>query len=74
MVDLIDSINEFQTGSMQETEMVSLFQNLIDTGMLTHLPGMFSAIAASLIQAGRCHPPVKPSANDNVELVDVEEA
>lgn len=73
MVNLIDSINEFQTGSMQETEMVSLFQTLIDKGMLAHLPGMFSVIAASLIQAGRCQPPVKPSVNDNVELVDSEE-
>ena len=71
-MSLVDRIEQFQKGSMQETEMVSLFQTLIDKGMLAHLPGMFSVIAASLIQAGRCRPPVKPSVND-IELVDSEE-
>ena len=70
--NLIDSINEFEAGSMQETEMVSLFQTLIDTGIVWHLQGMYGVIAARLIQDGRCHPPVKPT-NDNIELVDIEE-
>ena len=70
-MSLVDRIEQFQKGSMQETEMVSLFQTLIDKGMLAHLPGMFSVIAASLIQAGRCQPPVKPT--NDIELVDIEE-
>ena len=55
MYDNIDRIMAYETGELEEHEIVNLFQDLIDAGLVWQLQGSYGRQATALIQAGLCH-------------------
>lgn len=47
---------DWEAGSLSEEEEASLFQDLIDEGIVWQLQGCYGRRAAALINAGVCHP------------------
>lgn len=54
MLNLTDSIIDFEQGNLDEDATIALFQALIDNGMAWTLQGSYGRTAASLIEAGLC--------------------
>ena len=54
--DLTDKITRYEAGELSETEVIALFQELIDTGLAWELQGQYGRIATALIQFGACEP------------------
>ena len=54
--DLTDKIIKYEAGELNETEVIALFQELIDTGIAWELQGHYGRIATALIQFGACEP------------------
>ena len=54
MDDLVGKIIDFESGLMDQEEVISFFQELIDTGMAWTLQGSYGRTAAALIKAGYC--------------------
>lgn len=52
---IFDKIIAYENGDLFEDEMIDLFQELIDTGMLWQLQGHYGRMAMRLINAGLCH-------------------
>jgi hypothetical protein len=50
----IDKIIAYEQGELDEDETVSLFQELIDSGLAWQLQGHYGRTAARLIDAGLC--------------------
>lgn len=50
----IDAIIAFENGALDEDETISLFQDLIDSGMVWKLQGFYGRTARDLIDAGLC--------------------
>jgi hypothetical protein len=48
----IDKIIAFEQGDLDEDEVVDLFQDLIDTGLVWQLQGSYGRTAAYLISVG----------------------
>ena len=48
-------IIEFEEGTLEEDEVVELFQDLIDSGLAWKLQGFYGRTAANLIENGYCH-------------------
>lgn len=55
MID-IDTLMAYEAGELDEDEMVSFFQGLVDTGMAWQLQGHYGRTAHALIEAGLVHP------------------
>jgi hypothetical protein len=55
MSDVEDQIIRYENGEMNEEEITSFFQGLIDGGVLPSLQGHFSRKAMVLITKGACH-------------------
>jgi len=56
MSDLVDKIIAWETGEMtDEVEVISFFQELIDTGKAWTLQGSYGNMAVALIEQGHCH-------------------
>lgn len=53
--DQVGQIIAFEQGELGDDEIVELFQNLIDTGLVWKLQGSYGRTAHSLIEAGHCH-------------------
>lgn len=51
----IYKIIRFENGDMDQDELVSFFQGLIDSGDAWTLQGFYGRTAVSLIEAGLCH-------------------
>jgi hypothetical protein len=56
---LVDQINEWESGGMDENEEVEFFQYLIDNGLAWTLQGCYGRRARQLIQDGLCELPQK---------------
>lgn len=52
MINYIDKIIAYESGEMDEDEMIEFFQELVSTGDINHLQGSYSRQAQSLIDAG----------------------
>ena len=51
----VSKIIAYENGGMSEEEVISLFQELIDTGLAWKLQGHYGRIAKSLIESGDCN-------------------
>jgi hypothetical protein len=52
---LVDDIIKYENGQLSETEVIALFQKLIDSGMAWTLQGHYGRTARDLILGGLCH-------------------
>lgn len=52
---LSDSMDEWESGTMGESQTAELFQELIDTRMVWNLKGQYGREAMLLIKEGLCH-------------------
>ncbi len=52
MSNLVDDIIAYESGEMEEDEMIALFQRLVDDGTAWTLQGHYGRTAAALIEAG----------------------
>jgi len=50
----IDFIIRFENGEAEEEEVITEFQNMINSGIVWQLQGFYGRIAANLIEAGLC--------------------
>ncbi len=57
MTNVVEKIVKYENGSMEEPEMISFFQDLINTGMAWSLQGHYGRTAAALIEEGYCSYP-----------------
>lgn len=48
----IDRLMAFEQGELSDTEIIELFQQLVNTGMAWKLQGFYGRTAAALIEAG----------------------
>jgi hypothetical protein len=55
MADIVNKIIAFESGEMDDDEIVEFFQELIDNGMAWTLQGSYGRLATRLILEGRCH-------------------
>lgn len=54
-MDMASKITAYEEGELDEEAFVSLFQELIDTGLAWQLQGHYGRTAAALIAMERCH-------------------
>lgn len=53
-MDHIDGIIQFESGQLEEEEIIALFQAMINDGTVWQLQGRYGRQAARLIEAGIC--------------------
>ena len=51
-MDQVDKIIAYEQGDLSEEETISLFQELVDSGLAWKLQGHYGRTAAALIKAG----------------------
>jgi hypothetical protein len=56
MKDIVDRIMAYEDGTLSNTDIVVLFQELADTGMAWKLQGSYGRTANAMIRAGLIHP------------------
>jgi len=56
MNNLTDTIIKFEMGELDDTEIIALFQELINTGLAWRLQGSYGRAAKHLIDEGLCQP------------------
>jgi len=54
MID-VGKIIEYETGAMNDKDMITFFQEMIDDGGVWSLQGHYGRTADALIKAGYCH-------------------
>lgn len=54
-MELVTEMMEWENGALDEDETVALFQELVDTGTIHHLQGMYGRQAQRFIDAGLIH-------------------
>ncbi len=67
-MNLVDQIIRYENGSMEEKEMISFFQDLINNGMAWSLQGHYGRTAMALIEEGYCTH-TQGEKNGNVEKI-----
>lgn len=60
-LDLLPSICAFEEGALSDDDTITLFQDLIDNGMVWRLQGRYGRTAMDLISSGLCHPATEPT-------------
>ena len=55
MLDDIDNIIAYEEGRLDNEDIISLFQRLIDSGLCWTFQGSYGRMAHNLIKAGHCH-------------------
>ena len=50
--DIVDMIMDFESGELSDNEILELFSELIKTGKLKSLQGMYQRMASDLIKQG----------------------
>lgn len=50
-------LSAYEQGQLDDDDVVDLFQDLIDFGVIYHLQGSYQETAQRLVDAGLCHPP-----------------
>lgn len=55
-MDYLNGIIAYESGELEEDEVVELFQCLIDQGIILHLQGHYGRVAVDLVNFGLCHP------------------
>ena len=53
--DQLTQMIAFETGELSHEDTVSLFQDLIDSGLAWQLQGFYGLTAMAMIEAGDCH-------------------
>ena len=56
-MDLVNALVDFESGEMDDGQIVALFQELVETGLAWQLQGSYGRLAAELIRAGAVSPP-----------------
>jgi hypothetical protein len=54
-MDQVDKIIAYEQGELSDEDTVSLFQALIDSGLVWKLQGHYGRTAENLISGGYCH-------------------
>lgn len=67
-LNLVEQIINYENGNMDEKEMVTFFQGLIDTGLAWSFQGHYGRTAAALIEEGYCTY-TQGEENENVEKI-----
>jgi len=52
LLDLTDRIIAYETGELEDGEILGLFQELVDSGLAWQLQGHYGRMAAHLIEQG----------------------
>jgi hypothetical protein len=52
--DIVDKIIDYEGGEMSDDEIITFFQELINSGMAWQLQGSYGRMATRLIEAGHC--------------------
>lgn len=60
MLKFSSRIFQYEEGMLEEWEVFTLFQELIDAGMVPHLQGSHQVMAQHLIEQGVCTPKAYP--------------
>jgi|TARA_B100000282_G_C31452210_1_gene362929 hypothetical protein len=55
--DMVEKIIQYENGDMSIDEIVSFFQELIDSGLCWTLQGHYGRMARNLIEDGLCNEP-----------------
>ena len=53
---VLDKIMDYEAGHLSNEEIISLFQELVDSGLAGQLQGSYGRTAATLIKRGLVHP------------------
>jgi hypothetical protein len=53
--DTVGFVIDFESGTLDDIQVIEGFQALIDTGVVWHLQGSYGRTAAHLIETGLCH-------------------
>jgi phage antirepressor YoqD-like protein len=56
-MDTVSQIMAYESGEMEEPEMIAFFQFLLDSGMIYSLQGSYQRTAQQLIEAGLIEQP-----------------
>jgi len=51
----VDKLVDFESGLLDEEQIIELFQELVDTGLAWQLQGFYGRTAKALIEAGLVH-------------------
>ena len=54
--DVVGFVMDYEAGTLNDDDVVSGFQHMIDSGTVWALQGSYGRMAARLIDAGLCHP------------------
>jgi len=54
-MDTVDKIMAYESGEMNETEIISFFQELLDSGLCWKLQGHYGRTAKNLLDNGLIH-------------------
>ena len=66
-MNLVGQIIRYENGEMNEQEMISFFQDLINNGMAWSLQGHYGRVAMALIEEGHCtHATSRENDNENI--------
>ena len=55
-MDFVDKVMAYESGEMDENEVVLFFQELINSGLAWELQGSYGRQAQRMIEAGLCAP------------------
>ena len=63
-MDIVGAIIDFESGNLDDAGVLTLFQHLVDTGMVWHLQGNYGRAANTLLERGLI---TRPTAQPKVQ-------